>query len=456
MTEQAVRVERSGPVTTVYLHRPARRNAVDGPTAVALAAAFRAFDADPDAAAAVLHGEGGVFCSGADLTALGTERGNRVTPDGDAPMGVSRLRLSKPVIAAVSGYAVAGGLELALWCDLRVADETAVFGVFCRRWGVPLIDGGTVRLPRLIGTSRAMDMILTGRAVDAREALAFGLANRVVPAGQALAAAQRLAAELAAYPQVCLRSDRASVLDQEGLDEAAALASEFAHGRQALTGEAPEGAARFAAGAGRHGSSASWPPDRCPEPGCGHVPMADDPVAVAELIIRTAARAGQAADARDPRLRRRSGAFPLRSEPGPVGRPVRPPRCGGPHLRHGEKDRYRTGGQGARVPARALIPGLLAVRGRSPARAGGAQTLQTPVMACWQRNRQFTQPPAAARRCRADMKAANASAAAVAAHGGAVSTAARTAAVLKKWLTGPANTSQATATMAASRLAGRA
>jgi enoyl-CoA hydratase len=254
MTEQAVRVERSGAVTTVYLHRPARRNAVDGPTAAALAAAFRAFDADPDAAVAILHGEGGVFCSGADLTGLGTERGNQVAPDGDAPMGVSRLRLSKPVIAAVSGYAVAGGLELALWCDLRVADETAVFGVFCRRWGVPLIDGGTVRLPRLIGTSRAMDMILTGRAVDAGEALAFGLANRVVPAGQALAAAQELAAQLAAFPQVCLRSDRASVLDQEGLAEAAAMASEFAHGRQALTSEAIPGAARFAEGAGRHGS----------------------------------------------------------------------------------------------------------------------------------------------------------------------------------------------------------
>jgi len=237
MTEQAVRVERSGPVTTIYLHRPARRNAVDGPTAAALAAAFRAFDAEPDAAVAVLHGEGGVFCSGADLTALGTERGNRVAPDGDAPMGVSRLRLSKPVIAAVSGYAVAGGLELALWCDLRVADETAVFGVFCRRWGVPLIDGGTVRLPRLIGASRAMDMILTGRAVD-----------------QALAAGQRLAAELAAFPQVCLRSDRASALDQESLDETAAMASEFALGRQALTSEAIPGAARFTAGAGRHGS----------------------------------------------------------------------------------------------------------------------------------------------------------------------------------------------------------
>ena len=234
MTDQSVRVGRSGPVTTVYLHRPARRNAVDRPTADALAAAFRAFDADPDAAVAVLYGEGGVFCSGADLTALGSERGNRVQPGGDGPMGPSRLRLSKPVIAAVSGYAVAGGLELALWCDLRVADETAVFGVFCRRWGVPLVDGGTVRLPRLIGTSRAMEMILTGRAVDAREAVAFGLANRVVPAGRALPEAQHLAAQLAAFPQTCLRSDRASVLDQEGLDEASALAREFAHGQQAL------------------------------------------------------------------------------------------------------------------------------------------------------------------------------------------------------------------------------
>jgi enoyl-CoA hydratase len=255
MTDQPVRVERSGPVSTVFLHRPARRNAVDGPAAAQLAAAFRAFDADPDAAVAVLHGEGGVFCSGADLTAIGTERGNRVAPDGEAPMGVSRLRLSKPVIAAVAGHAVAGGLELALWCDLRVADETAVFGVFCRRWGVPLIDGGTVRLPRLIGASRAMDMILTGRAVDAREAAAIGLANRVVPAGQALAAAQELAAQLASFPQICLRSDRASALHQEGLDETAAMAWEFAHGQEALAKEAGAGAARFAAGAGRHGSS---------------------------------------------------------------------------------------------------------------------------------------------------------------------------------------------------------
>jgi enoyl-CoA hydratase len=254
VTDQEVRAERSGAVTTVFLHRPARRNAVDGPTAARLADAFRAFDADPDAAVAVLHGEGGVFCSGADLTAIGTQRGNRVSPDGDGPMGVSRLRLCKPVIAAVSGYAVAGGLELALWCDLRVADESAVFGVFCRRWGVPLIDGGTVRLPRLIGTSRAMDMILTGRAVDAAEAAAIGLANRVVPAGQALAAAQELAAQLAGFPQVCLRSDRASVLDADGLDERAALSTEFAHGQQALAAEAAAGAARFAAGAGRHGT----------------------------------------------------------------------------------------------------------------------------------------------------------------------------------------------------------
>jgi enoyl-CoA hydratase len=254
MAEQAVRVERSGPVTTVFLHRPARRNAVDGRTAAQLAAAFRGFDADPGAAVAVLHGEGGVFCSGADLTAIGTERGNRVAPDGDGPMGVSRLRLAKPVIAAVAGHAVAGGLELALWCDLRVADETAVFGVFCRRWGVPLIDGGTVRLPRLIGTSRAMDMILTGRAVDAAEAAAIGLANRVVPAGQALVAARELAAQLAAFPQTCLRGDRASVLDQEGLDEAAAMAAEFAHGQAALDAEAAAGAARFTAGAGRHGA----------------------------------------------------------------------------------------------------------------------------------------------------------------------------------------------------------
>jgi enoyl-CoA hydratase/carnithine racemase len=247
-----VRSERAGPVTTVVLSRPAARNAVDGPTAAALVAAFRAFEADDAARVAVLWGEGGTFCAGADLKAVGTARGNRVSEGGDGPMGPTRLRLSKPVIAAVAGHAVAGGLELALWCDLRVAEETAVFGVFCRRWGVPLIDGGTVRLPRLIGTSRAMDMILTGRPVAAPEALAMGLANRVVPPGRARAEAESLAAELARFPQACLRADRASVLDQEGLSEQAALAGEI-RGGLAVLPEAFDGAARFAAGAGRHG-----------------------------------------------------------------------------------------------------------------------------------------------------------------------------------------------------------
>ncbi|MCF3134602.1 crotonase/enoyl-CoA hydratase family protein [Streptomyces olivochromogenes] len=248
-----VRLERAGHVTTVVLSRPEVRNAVDGRTAAELAAAFREFEADADARVAVLWGEGGTFCAGADLKAAGTERGNRVAEDGDGPMGPTRLRLSKPVIAAVAGHAVAGGLELALWCDLRVAEEDAVFGVFCRRWGVPLIDGGTVRLPRLIGTSRAMDMILTGRPVPAREAYEMGLANRVVPTGTARTAAEELAASLARFPQDCLRGDRASVLDQEGLDEPAALRSEVRYGTQVLA-EAFEGAARFAGGAGRHGS----------------------------------------------------------------------------------------------------------------------------------------------------------------------------------------------------------
>ncbi|WP_173864739.1 crotonase/enoyl-CoA hydratase family protein [Streptomyces roseifaciens] len=247
-----VRTERRGPVTTVILSRPEARNAVDGRTAAALADAFRAFEADESALVAVLWGEGGTFCAGADLKAFGGERGNRVEAGGDGPMGPTRLRLSKPVVAAVSGHAVAGGLELALWCDLRVAEEDAVFGVFCRRWGVPLIDGGTVRLPRLIGTSRAMDMVLTGRPVPAAEAYATGLANRVVPTGTARAAAEQLAAEIARFPQVCLRGDRASVLDQEGLTEEQAMAAEFTHGRASLAG-AVEGAARFAAGAGRHG-----------------------------------------------------------------------------------------------------------------------------------------------------------------------------------------------------------
>ncbi|GHE90107.1 enoyl-CoA hydratase [Streptomyces werraensis] len=248
-----VRIERQGAVTTVVLSRPGARNAVDGPTAAELADAFRAFEADDEARAAVLWGEGGTFCAGADLKALGTERANRVAEDGDGPMGPTRLRLSKPVIAAVSGHAVAGGLELALWCDLRVAEEDAVFGVFCRRWGVPLIDGGTVRLPRLIGTSRAMDMILTGRPVPAAEAYAMGLANRVVPVGRARAEAEELAASLTRFPQACLRSDRASVLEQEGLGEEEALAAELRHGAAVLA-ESLEGAARFASGAGRHGA----------------------------------------------------------------------------------------------------------------------------------------------------------------------------------------------------------
>jgi enoyl-CoA hydratase len=240
-------------VFTVLLSRPDRRNAVDGATAAALADAFREFDADETAAVAVLHGEGGVFCAGADLKAAGTTDGNRVAPDGDGPMGPTRMRLSKPVVAAVAGHAVAGGLELALWCDLRVADESAVFGVFCRRWGVPLIDGGTVRLPRLIGESRAMDLILTGRAVDAREAREIGLVNRVVPDGESRPAAEALAAELARFPQTCMREDRLSVLEQWGRSEEDAIASELEHGIRSLA-DVQAGLERFRSGAGRHGS----------------------------------------------------------------------------------------------------------------------------------------------------------------------------------------------------------
>jgi enoyl-CoA hydratase len=249
----AVRIERAGPVFTVLLSRPERRNAVDGATAAALADAFRAFEADQHAAVAVLHGEGGVFCAGADLQAAGTPGGNRVQPDGDGPMGPTRLRLSKPVIAAIAGHAVAGGLELALWCDLRIADEGAVLGVFCRRWGVPLIDGGTLRLPRLIGQSRAMDLILTGRAVDAHEALEIGLVNRVVPSGASRAAAEALAKQLAAFPQRCMREDRLSLLEQEGLEERDALANELEHGVRSLQ-DVASGLERFRAGAGRHGA----------------------------------------------------------------------------------------------------------------------------------------------------------------------------------------------------------
>ncbi|OBI92253.1 crotonase/enoyl-CoA hydratase family protein [Mycobacterium asiaticum] len=251
-----VRVERDGPVTTVTITRPEARNAVNGPTAAALYTAFDQFDRDESASVAVLCGEGGTFCAGADLKAFGTPQANAVHRTGPGPMGPSRMMLSKPVIAAVTGYAVAGGLELALWCDLRVAEEDAVFGVFCRRWGVPLIDGGTVRLPRLIGHSRAMDLILTGRAVKADEALAIGLANRVAPKGQGLRAAQELAAQLAALPQQCLRSDRLSALHQWGLPESAAMDLEFASISR-VAGEALEGAGRFAAGAGRHGAPAT-------------------------------------------------------------------------------------------------------------------------------------------------------------------------------------------------------
>ena len=244
-----VRVEVDGPVTTVVLDRPEARNAVDRRTAEALAEAFGQFDADESQSVAVLHGAGGTFCAGADLKAMD----NRVEPEGTGPMGPTRMRLGKPVIAAIEGHAVAGGLELALWCDLRVAASDAVLGVFCRRWGVPLVDGGTVRLPRLIGTSRAMDLILTGRPVEAGEAASIGLVNRVVPPGTTRDRAELLAHQLAELPQRCLRNDRLSVLDQEGRPEDAALATELGYGSDSLE-EALEGAKRFAAGAGRHGA----------------------------------------------------------------------------------------------------------------------------------------------------------------------------------------------------------
>jgi enoyl-CoA hydratase len=238
-------------VLTVILDRPAARNAVDGPTAQALADAFRAFDADESLAVAVLCGANGAFCAGADLKQMS----NRIDPDmsTDGPMGPSRMVLSKPVIAAISGYAVAGGIELAAWCDLRIMEEDAVVGVFCRRWGVPLIDGGTVRLPHIVGLGRALDLILTGRPVGAEEALTIGFANRVVPTGQARAAAEELAAELARFPQACLRSDRASVYAALGRPTVDALASEFGLGAAVLA-EAAAGAARFAGGEGRHGT----------------------------------------------------------------------------------------------------------------------------------------------------------------------------------------------------------
>ncbi|NBD09070.1 crotonase/enoyl-CoA hydratase family protein [Corallococcus silvisoli] len=249
----SVRVEKSGPVTTVILHRPEVRNAVDADTARELADAFRAFDADPDARVGVLFGDAGTFCAGADLKAVSEGRLLRLEPDGDGPMGPSRLQLSKPVVAAISGHAVAGGLELALWCDLRVVEEDAVLGVFCRRWGVPLIDGGTVRLPRLIGLSRALDLILTGRPVAASEALGMGLVNRVVPKGEARSAAEALAAQIAGFPQGCMKADRASAYAQADRTFEDAMRQEFLAGVKVLQTESIAGATRFAKGAGRHG-----------------------------------------------------------------------------------------------------------------------------------------------------------------------------------------------------------
>jgi enoyl-CoA hydratase len=254
MTE--VQLETDGPVWTVTINRPEKRNAVDPETALQLRAAFDAFEADAVATVAILTGAGGTFCAGFDLAVAASGESERYDPEGEGPMGPTRRLLSKPVIAAVEGYAVAGGLELALWCDLRVAAEDATFGVFCRRWGVPLIDGGTVRLPRIIGQGRALDMILTGRAVGAAEALSWGLADRVVPRRMALAAAHELARQIAAFPQLCLRADRASAYAQWDVDLAEALKVEGRGGLEPLRREARAGAARFKDGAGRGGTPA--------------------------------------------------------------------------------------------------------------------------------------------------------------------------------------------------------
>ncbi len=250
----AIKVERQGVITIVTINRPAVRNCVDRETAHELADAWRAFDADANAKVGVFCGEETGFCAGADLKAVARGDGNRVSIEGDGPMGPSRMLLSKPVIGAISGHAVAGGLELALWCDMRVAERDAVLGVYCRRWGVPLIDGGTVRLPRLIGLGHALDLILTGRGVSAEEALAMGLVNRVVPPGQARAAAIELAGQLARFPQVCMNSDRLSAYEQFGLELDDAIRNETRRGMRALREEAVSGAARFAAGKGRGGN----------------------------------------------------------------------------------------------------------------------------------------------------------------------------------------------------------
>ncbi len=250
-----MRYDADGPVAVVTLNRPRARNAVDRATAAALADAFRRFDDDQQRSVAVLTGAGGTFCAGADLKALAADDGNRLESTGDGPMGPTRMRLSKPVVAAVEGHAVAGGLELAAWCDLRVAATDAVFAVSCRRWGVPLVDGGTVRLPRLLGTSHALDLVLTGRPVRGDEALRMGLVNRLVAPGTALDAAVELARQLAAFPQRCLRSDRRAVYEQEGLSLEEALAAEYRLGAAVVaSGETRVGAARFAAGAGRAGA----------------------------------------------------------------------------------------------------------------------------------------------------------------------------------------------------------
>jgi enoyl-CoA hydratase len=250
-----VRYEVDGSVVVVTIDRPQVRNAVDGPTATALADAFGRFDADDSLSAAVLTGAGGTFCAGADLKGVAEGRGNRIADDGLGPMGPTRMLLSKPVVAAVEGYAVAGGLELAVWCDLRVAARDAVFGVFCRRWGVPLVDGGTIRLSRALGHSHALDLILTGRGVSGEEAQRMGLANRLVEPGEALAEAVRLAQQLAAFPQRCLRNDRLSSYVQWDLSLDAALREETRLGLQVIrSGETQQGAKRFSAGAGRHGS----------------------------------------------------------------------------------------------------------------------------------------------------------------------------------------------------------
>ncbi len=249
-----VRIDKQDEITIVTIDRPEVRNAVNGPTAVELADAFRSFDADDRAKVAILTGAKGTFCAGADLKGVAEGRGNRAAQDGDGPMGPSRMLLSKPVIAAVEGYAVAGGLELAIWCDLRVAAQDAVFGVFCRRWGVPLVDGGTIRLTRMLGHSHALDLILTGRGVSGEEARSMGLANRLVPNGEALDAAVELAGQLARFPQLCMRSDRTSSYRQWNLDLNAALVEETRLGLEVIrSGETRGGAKRFAEGEGRHG-----------------------------------------------------------------------------------------------------------------------------------------------------------------------------------------------------------